>query len=402
MLTDLTGRQYRANGGHSRHNIRISQGVVGGKIASAKCSAKPLAAGQSAWQKQHNQAPSRLHSCRVAMAPALAITAFAFTRKSPLHSTPTSMSGRKISKIVPATPGKVTRLIGTLDIDGNGTEHPLDQVDPFMLLDAGTIPKHNMPPFGAHPHRGHSVVSVLLQGSLRSWDSFAQKDTTITGPASYWVDAGSGVFHDETTVIADESDPSQHVQMFQLWISVKEEDRAKPAALQYETNLPVQDLKDDMGHVVGNICYHVGGECTSIKTMHPIVVAHVTQNAGSIVKIPIEPAFGGFIAHIRGTATYGDSPKPTSTPYHVVVLDDTTNTEEEYLLTIEAGNNGASYLVCTGEKIGEPWCKLLAANGAIIAKSETEARDIAVQVEKASKEGLASGNFSPYGAAPKS
>ena len=312
------------------------------------------------------------------------------------------MSGRKILKIVPATPGKVNRLIGTLDIDGNGVEHSLDQVDPFMLLDAGTIPKHNMPPFGAHPHRGHSVVSVLLQGSLRSWDSFTQKDTTITGPASYWVDAGSGVFHDETTVIADESDPSQHVQMFQLWISNKEEDRAKPAALQYETNLPVQDLKDDTGNIVGNIRYHVGGECKTIKTMHPIVVAHVTQNAGSIVKIPVEPTFGGFIAHNSGTAMYGDSLKPTSTPYDVVVLDDTTHVEEESFLTIKAGEDGASYLVCTGEKILEPWCKKLAANGAIIAKSEKEARDIAMQVEKASKEGLVSGNFSPFGAVPKS
>lgn len=326
----------------------------------------------------------------------------AFTRNSPLHSTPTSMSGRQISKIVPATPGKITRLIGTLDINDNGTEHPLDQVDPFMLLDVGTIPKHNMPPFGAHPHRGHSVVSVLLQGSLRSWDSFTQKDTTITGPASYWVDAGSGVFHDETAVIADESDPSQHVQMFQLWISVKEEDRAKPAALQYESNLPTQVLKDATGNAVGNIRYHVGGECKSIKTMHPIVVAHVTQDAGSIVKIPVEPTFGGFVAHIRGSATYGDSSKSTSTPYDVVVLDDATNTEEESFLTIKAGDDGASYLVCTGEKMGEPWCKLLAANGAIIAKSEQEARDIAVQVEKASKEGLVSGNFSPFGAVSKS
>ena len=308
------------------------------------------------------------------------------------------MSGRKISKIVPATQGKITRLIGSTDIDGNGTSHPLDQVDPFMLLDAGTIPKNNMPPFGAHPHRGHSVVSVLLQGSLRSWDSFTQKDTTITGPASYWVDAGSGVFHDETTVIPDESDPSQHVHMFQLWISVKEEDRAKPAALQYETDLPAQDLKDDKGDVVGNIRYHVGGECNTIKTMHPIVVAHVTQDAGSSVKIPIEPAFGGFVAHISGSATYGDSSEPTSTPYDVAVLDDT---KDESFLAVKAGDYGASYLVCSGEKIGEPWYKLLAANGAIIAKSDEEAREIAIQVVEASKQGLASENFSPFGVAPK-
>jgi len=305
-----------------------------------------------------------------------------------------SMTGRKVSKIVSATQGKITRLIGTVDIDGNGTKHPLDQVDPFMLLDAGTLSKHATPPFGAHPHRGHSVVTVLLQGQLRSWDSFTQKDTIIKGPASYWVDAGSGVFHDETTVIPDESDPSQHVQLFQLWVSVKEEDRAKPAALQYETDLPSLEMKNDEGNVVGKIRYYVGGECHSIKTMHPIVVAHVSQDAGSTLKIPIEPSFGGFVAHISGSATYGDSTYSTSTPYDVAVLDDGTGDGAGFLTVKAGGDDGASYLVCTGEKIGESWFKILAANGAIIASTTDEARHIATEVTKASKEGLASGNFS--------
>jgi len=312
------------------------------------------------------------------------------------------MSGRKISKIVPATPGKIHRLIGTVDVDGNGTNHPLDQVDPFILLDAGTIAQNNMPPFGPHPHRGHSVVTVLLRGSVRSWDSITRTDTTIEGPASYWVDAGSGLFHDETTVIPDRADGSRHVQLFQLWVAVREADRAKPAALQYDVDLPVEDLlADDQGGTVGTVRYHVGGG-GSLRTMHPVAVAHVTQNPDSAARIPVRAAFGGFVAHISGAAAYGDSPQPTSTPYDVAVLADGGDDggDDESFLRIKTGSEGATYLVCTGEKIGEAWRKLLVANGAVIAKSVEEARAIAVEVEKASKEGLASGNFSPFGAVP--
>jgi hypothetical protein len=51
------------------------------------------------------------------------------------------MTGRTIVRVVPPTQsGPITRLIGTVDIDGSGTNHSLDQCDPFMLLDyAGEI-----------------------------------------------------------------------------------------------------------------------------------------------------------------------------------------------------------------------------------------------------------------------
>lgn len=72
-------------------------------------------------------------------------------------------SGRSIEKVVPAkSSGSIQRLIGTVDIDGMGSQHDLEQVDPFILLDQGTLCKDNLPPFGAHPHRGHSVVTVLM------------------------------------------------------------------------------------------------------------------------------------------------------------------------------------------------------------------------------------------------
>eukprot|EP00571_Detonula_confervacea_P005062 CAMPEP_0172325512 /NCGR_PEP_ID=MMETSP1058-20130122/54245_1 /TAXON_ID=83371 /ORGANISM="Detonula confervacea, Strain CCMP 353" /LENGTH=303 /DNA_ID=CAMNT_0013042085 /DNA_START=132 /DNA_END=1043 /DNA_ORIENTATION=+ len=293
--------------------------------------------------------------------------------------------GRQMARTVPATKkGPIARLIGTVDIDGNGTNHPLEQVDPFMLLDQATITKNEMPPFGSHPHRGHSVVTVLLQGQIKSWDSVTQKEATVQGPASYFVDAASGLFHDETSVISDESDADQHPVLFQLWMSVKEEDRVKPPALQYDTNLPLGDVNNDIGEVIGSIRYFVGGENVSIKTAHPIMVGLVTQQPGTTAKIPIDSSFGGFVVHIEGCATYGDNSDSTSTENDVVVFAHTTDETENFLqATTDSNLSGTCrYLICTGQRIEEPWFKKLVANGAIIAKDADEVRKIAAQVEK--------------------
>jgi len=234
---------------------------------------------------------------------------------------------------------------------------------------------------------------VFLNGSMieqHEWidlfkrvDSVTKKETTVTGPASYWVDAASGLFHDETSVITDESDASQHAVIFQLWMSVKEEDRVKPPSLQYDTNLPLGDVVNELGETVGSIRYFVGGENTCIKTIRPIFVGLVTQAPGTTSKVPIDPTFGGFVVHMEGAATYGDMPDATMQANDVLVLADAENKEEtEKHLHVTTSSSGAcQYLICAGEKVNESWYKKLAANGAIIAKSPEEARAIAAQIE---------------------
>ena len=269
-----------------------------------------------------------------------------------------------------------------------------------MLLDAAVILKGGLPKFGAHPHRGHSVVTLLLQGKVESWDSFHDGKTIIKGPASYWVDAGSGLFHNEMTIVDDESaDPLQHIKLMQLWISVKEEDRLKSPTVQHDTNLPVEEALNNEGNVIGSIRYFVG-KGSLISTPHPITVAHVTQDLGTTLQFPINGEYGGFVVHLEGCATYGnDSNSETKETYAVHVLDD--DKDESYLqITTSAADNDTtktSYLICVGEKIDEPWYKKLTSNGAVVAKSKEEAREIATKVEEYSKEGLSSGKFAPFG-----
>ena len=46
------------------------------------------------------------------------------------------MASRKILKSVPATKaGPIYRLVGSLDFKGQGIKHPLDSVDPVIMVD---------------------------------------------------------------------------------------------------------------------------------------------------------------------------------------------------------------------------------------------------------------------------
>jgi len=306
--------------------------------------------------------------------------------------------GRLISSVVRATPNGISfRLIGTVDIDGKGTKHPLEQADPFMLLDyAPSIPKNNAPPFGAHPHRGHSVLTILTKGKVMSWDSFTNKETIAQAPASYWVDAGSGIFHDEVSRVDDESDESQHVALFQLWVSVKEEDRLKPAGLQYDMDLPAVEAKNADGKVVGSIRHYCGGGA-KITTPHPIVVAHVVQQANTSLRFPVDPAFGGVVIHMSGCPTFAGATTP-SEPFEVLVLADTSSSDVDVdFLDVTSSASEAEYLICVGEQVKEPWFKKLVANGAVIAKSPEEAREIAQRVEEYAATGKTSGCYGPFG-----
>jgi redox-sensitive bicupin YhaK (pirin superfamily) len=326
-------------------------------------------------------------------------------------------SSRTIAHVVPATQTNpmIARMIGTVDMDGAGTEHVLPHVDPFILLDYGKITKNAMPPFGAHPHYGHSVVTVLLQGKVSSWDSFRPKTEqrhVITAPASYWVDAGSGVFHDEQSVIDNENDETQHVRLLQLWVGVQPADRKKAARVQYVDKLPTFDCCDAIhaDKVIGKGVYHVGGDSSKIQTPHPIAVVHIQQAKQSTFRISVDPTHGGFVAHLKGKHTaYGGTVPTTCCDNDVLVLsksNSTASSAESSYLEIQTGDDDdAEYIVCTGEcqyDDGEEatWVKKLVANGAVIAATREEAQALVPQIEAMSAAGKADeeeGSFAPFG-----
>ncbi|KAL3931645.1 MAG: hypothetical protein SGARI_004154, partial [Bacillariaceae sp.] len=79
--------------------------------------------------------------------------------------------------------------------------------------------------------------------------------------------------------------------------------------------------------------------------------------------------------------------------------DSDSNSKESDCICIETSKDeDAEYVVCTGERIGESWAKKLVANGALIAATPQEARELAPKVAAMSKEGLeGDGSFAPFG-----
>ncbi len=70
-------------------------------------------------------------------------------------------------KLVPATKtNHFLRVIGTVDVLGNGTHHSVAEVGPFVLMD-DAVAALGQPPFGRHPHRGLHVISLIWEGSVR-------------------------------------------------------------------------------------------------------------------------------------------------------------------------------------------------------------------------------------------
>ena len=64
------------------------------------------------------------------------------------------------------------RLIGTTDIDGNGTSHEIADVDPIALFDFVNINTSAESPFRPHPHVGLTAMSFLpVRGTWMAWDS---------------------------------------------------------------------------------------------------------------------------------------------------------------------------------------------------------------------------------------
>eukprot|EP00095_Tigriopus_kingsejongensis_P000373 maker-scaffold319_size207808-snap-gene-1.17 protein:Tk00373 transcript:maker-scaffold319_size207808-snap-gene-1.17-mRNA-1 annotation:"predicted protein" len=124
-----------------------------------------------------------------------------------LNARPTGFSahGTKmttVTKFVPVSKaGPFTRLIGSLDFKGQGTKHPLAELDPFILCDdSGSIQGKGKPPFGLHPHYGLIAVSTILEGAFADEDNLngLSSDFNEAGGV-YAVSAGQGVCHAETT-----------------------------------------------------------------------------------------------------------------------------------------------------------------------------------------------------------
>jgi len=63
------------------------------------------------------------------------------------------------------------RIIGSLDIDGKGTQHELAELSPWILVDESMMVPGTSLPFGRHPHTGLCANTCPINMNSMLWDN---------------------------------------------------------------------------------------------------------------------------------------------------------------------------------------------------------------------------------------
>jgi len=124
-------------------------------------------------------------------------------------------------RIGPPKVDMIRRVMGTTDIDGKGTNHPVErQVDPFFIMDEADLPFGLEPPFGSHPHTGLVACTYQLNEKFGGmlWDNHystgkerSRKEIEKEYYGPLWghglleIFSGKGIVHDEGQAISPNS-----------------------------------------------------------------------------------------------------------------------------------------------------------------------------------------------------
>ena len=146
---------------------------------------------------------------------------------------------------------KVRTLIPAFDIDMGGIPlkqalptNKVQQVDPFLLLHHGELKyrKHAKAVHqgvGAHPHRGFTPVTFIIEGEIHHRDSRGNNQIAKKGEVQ-WMHAGSGIVHSERPS-QDLIDRNGTNEIIQLWVNSPADKKMQEPSYQYvpEQEMPV-------------------------------------------------------------------------------------------------------------------------------------------------------------------
>lgn len=295
-----------------------------------------------------------------------------------LHYLSQNLSGanmRSIIKAVRATPLgsdksslQLSRVIGTVDIDGNGTKHEVEHVDPFLFLDDAHIQGVLPTSFNKHPHTGLMAVTYLLEGTAHAWDNIngATSDLNRAGGV-YCVNSGRGIVHGEAAI-----EGVRELRLLQLWFNPDIYQFPLPKAeyqLFQPDELPVYHDDEIWAKIIIGEGFNLTSPVTSpwpISYMHIKLAPKVFAN----IQIP-EPDWNGFIYVINGSGTFGINHVPGA-PQQCLLLG------QEHSSAIPVQNEEHAtleFILATGQAHHKSFVKLLGHGGAIIADTEKNARD---------------------------
>jgi len=269
--------------------------------------------------------------------------------------------------------------------------HHVPELDPFLLLDDfhSDNPEHYLAGFPWHPHRGIETITYVLHGDVEHGDSMGNKG--VIGPGDVqWMTAGSGIVHQEMP----KGRKDGLLWGFQLWANLPASHKMMDPRYRGieardipEARLAVgaagKGTRVDGGNAfVKVICGEVGGVRGPVRDIvtdpeyldvalppkmlfgHRVrrgytAFAYVIEGAGFF-----EPDGDPFGHEAEGRGWFDMKRERAIGPESLVIFDDGDE------LAIEAGEEGARFLLVSGKPIREP----VAWWGPIVMNTQEELR----------------------------
>jgi len=266
---------------------------------------------------------------------------------------------------------KVRTLIPAFDIDMGGIPlkqalptNNVQQVDPFLLLHHGEIKyrKHAKAVHqgvGAHPHRGFTPVTFIIEGEIHHRDSRGNNQIAKKGEVQ-WMHAGSGIVHSER--------PSQELidrngtnEIIQLWVNTPAGKKMQEPSYQYvpEQEIPVF-LSEDENIRSKVIAGHYGSFKGEIEAESELLMLWNDAIGNGSQTFSIPTGFNTMIYTIKGQLRVKD--------YGLVEKESLVIYEDDGDQISVTADQGASFLLLAGLPLNEK----MVQHGPFVMNSETE------------------------------
>ncbi len=223
----------------------------------------------------------------------------------------------------------------------------LSEIDPFLLFDhfGSDNPDDYLAGFPMHPHRGIETVTYMLAGTVRHRDTLGNAGTIGPGDIQ-WMTSGRGILHEEMP------QPSARLDGFQLWVNLPA--RLKMTTPRYQdisaAKIPV--WTGENGVTIRVIAGKVGdmrGAVTDIAA-DPTYL-DITLPANVTFRRSVPRGHAAFAYLFEGAGTFGmteESDGVAASTAKLLVLEDGDS------LAVRAGENGARFLLVSGQPLNEP------------------------------------------------
>ncbi|MBT8297736.1 MAG: pirin family protein [Maribacter sp.] len=266
---------------------------------------------------------------------------------------------------------KVRTLIPAFDIDMGGIPlkqalptNKVQQVDPFLLLHHGTLKyrkdgKALHQGVGAHPHRGFTPVTFIIEGEIHHRDSRGNNQIAKKGEVQ-WMHAGSGIVHSERPS-QDLMDRNGSNEMIQLWVNSPAHKKMLEPSYQY---VPADDIPQIYSENKNIHTKIIVGDYASLKGKivpeSELLVLWSEANGPGSQSFSVPKGFNTMIYTIKGNLKVSG--------FGLVEKENLVIFEEEGE-QIEVSTDGkAQFLVLSGEPLEEK----VVQHGPFVMNSETE------------------------------